>query len=111
MTKTETATIVAAVLAALEAKGQTKPVARKTRKVAKPAASKDERQAAFAKAVIEVFAKEGKTVEPNKDVFTYRRWTELGFKPVGPSIRVKTKGMRGKGIPMWSKDMVEQIAA
>ena len=83
---------------------------RKDNRTAKPKASSD-RKTVFAAAVVSTFAKQGLAVTPNVDVFTYDRWIERGFKPVGPSVRVKTPGMNGKGMPLWHRSQVEPIGS
>lgn len=108
MTKSDMQTVVTAVLTALEGSKTAKKNAKAERKPLDPA-EKADRQAKFAEAVKAVFAKNGVEITPNVDVFTYDKWDERGYKvKTGEkSIRVKTKGMRGKGIPLFHRGQVE----
>lgn len=68
-----------------------------------------DRQAAFQAAVVATFAKKGVKVTPNVDVFTHKLWAAKGFTVTsgpGSATFVKTKGMNGRGIPMFHRGQV-----
>lgn len=109
MNQAQLAKALAAILAT-KSGGSTKKA--KGRKPAAKAAAvpNEERKAAFAEAVVKAGEKAGfKNVVPNETMLTYAKWEEKGFvvKKGEKSIRVKTAGMNGKGIPLFHRDQVE----
>lgn len=51
--------------------------------------------------------------KPRVDLLSAKAWLEKGFRPKAGSkaIRVKKPGTNGKGMPLFHKDQVEQVAA
>lgn len=106
-----TAALLAAALGLTGSKGQKKAKGRKTAPV-KSDATTEERKALFAAAVIKAGEKAGYgNVVPNETMLTYGKWEERGFtvKKGEKAIRVKTPGMRGKGIPLFHRAQVEPV--
>jgi hypothetical protein len=106
--------VVEALLALLGGKAPRKTRSDKgfTKQAVQDAQTTDERKAAFAAATVAAFAKAGfPNVTPKVDVMTYGKlangdkpatgWLSVGRKVKAgeKSIRVKAKGMAGKGIP------------
>lgn len=94
-----------------------------TKQAMQDAQTTDERKAAFAAATVAAFAKAGfPNVTPKVDVMTYGKeangdkpatgWLSVGRKVKAgeKSVRVKVKGMAGKGIPMFHVSQTSEIA-
>src|SRR5437879_2193193 len=103
----DAAILLANLLAGLNPKA--KPDHKKIKADA-PLSSKEDRKLAFEMAAVAAFKKAGfADVVPNDSILTYSRWEAKGFKvrPGEKAIRVKAKGMKGKGIPLFHKAQVE----
>lgn len=104
--------VIAALLGKMQSASPTKASLKKAAENA-PLQSKEDRKFAFEQATIAAFKKAGfPDAIPNKDILTYGRWEALGFrvKSGEKAIRVKMKGRKGPGLPMFHKSQVEAIA-